>query len=376
MMGCLKYGAGLCGVNPDQRDVCMHLRESDIGNGPDDAAFLLSLQKSISNDRGVYPPLALAEIYRNDVSTQTKIRRLHLLIVDLERTKSVSDDVYWQFQKVQVSTCYTECFNTLPVPIADVESPVRCRYVYGYGVDASDRPSYLLWPRRGSDGHFWLMDPRSGKFFDPAKAAFIAQLRLKHFFDAFALEHQRDIRVDAAHALELDVDDILPNLVVKHEVVRQFKLTPVPLPVDPPAKKAKKMMNEEFLADDTAPRGDVNMDMESSQESGSDSSDSNSDFSSEDGSSDVSDLDKFEEAFKEFGNWGGPCSGCWFLVRFSDLILGSNDNGFIQERGVGCNSVPGQGLDSCVVVWLSFLVAVLVGPFVAVLVVVLLFAFV
>ena len=74
--------------------------------------------------------------------------------------------------------------------------------------------------------------------------------------------------------------------------------------------------------------------------------------------------------------WGGPCSGCWFLVRFSDLILGSNDNGFIQEREVGCNSVPGQGLNSCVVVWLSFLVAVLVGPFVAVLVVVLLFAFV
>ena len=108
--------------------------------------------------------------------------------------------------------------------------------------------------------------------------------------------------------------------------------------------------------------------------------------------------------------WGGPCSGCWFLVRFSDLILWSQDNGFIQERGVvagtrvglvilvpvflgalvavfllswsffgrylGCNSVPGHGLDSCVVVWLSFFVAVLVGPFVAVLVVVLLFAFV
>ena len=45
------------------------------------------------------------------------------------------------------------------------------------------------------------MDPRSGKFFDPAKATFIAQLGLKHFFDAFALERQRDIRVDAARAL-------------------------------------------------------------------------------------------------------------------------------------------------------------------------------
>ena len=134
VIGCLKYGAGLCGFNPDQRDVSMHLRESDIGKGPD-AAFLPSLQRSIGNDRGVYPPVAFAEIYRNDVSTKTKIRRLHLLVVDLERTKSVSDEVYWQYQKVQVSTDYAECFNTLPVPVADVESPVRCRYVHAYGVD-------------------------------------------------------------------------------------------------------------------------------------------------------------------------------------------------------------------------------------------------
>ena len=49
---------------------------------------------------------------------------------------------------------------------------------------------------------------------------------------------------------------------------------------------------------------------------------------------------------------------------------------FFFGRYLGCNSVPGQGLDSCVVVWLSFFVAVLVGPFLAVLVVVLLFAFV
>ena len=43
------------------------------------------------------------------------------------------------------------------------------------------------------------------------------------------------------------------------------------------------------------------MERESSPESCSDSSDSNSDFSSDDGSSDVSDLDKFEEDYEEFG---------------------------------------------------------------------------
>ena len=64
------------------------------------------------------------------------------------------------------------------------------------------------------------MDPRSGEFFDPAKATFIAQLGLKHFFDAFALEHKRDIRVDAARALKLDDEDILPTLVVKRSTIQ------------------------------------------------------------------------------------------------------------------------------------------------------------
>ena len=301
VIGCLKYGAGMCGFDPEQRDVSMHLRESNVGDGPDDAAFLISLQRSVSNNRGVYPPIAFAEIYRNDASTLTKIRRLHLLVVDLQKTKSVSNKVYWQYQKINVSANYEECFNTLPVPIADAESPLRCRYVYGYGVDGSDRPSYLLWPRRGSDGHFWLIEPKSGDFFDPAKATFIASLGLEHFFDAFALEHKRDIRVDAAMALELDCEDILPNLVVKQDVAQQFKLTPVPVPVDPPAKRAKKMKEEVSLNETTVATGDVKMDRESSPESCSDSSDSNSDFSSEDGSSDVSDLDKFEEAYEEFG---------------------------------------------------------------------------
>ena len=281
VIGCSKYGAGVCGFDPEHGDVSMHLHESNVGAGPDDAAFLISLQRSVSNTTGVYPPIAFAEIYRNDASTLTKIRRLHLLVVDLERTK---------------------CFNTLPVPIADAESPLRSRYVYGYGVDGSDRPSYLLWPRRGSDGHFWLIEPKTGDFFDPAKATFIASLGMEHFFDAFALEHKRDIRVDAAMALELDSEDILPNLVVKQDVAQQFKLTPVPVPVDPPAKRAKKMKEEVSLNETTGATGDVKMDRESSPESCSDSSDSsNSDFSSEDGSSDVSDLDKFEEAYEEFG---------------------------------------------------------------------------
>ena len=48
-------------------------------------------------------------------------------------------------------------------------------------------------------------------------------------------------------------------------MAQQFKLTPVPLPVDPPAKKAKKMKNEESRTDAAEMMGDVNMDKESSR---------------------------------------------------------------------------------------------------------------
>ena len=227
IIGCLKFGAGVSGFDPEQRDVKMCLREPAVEADPD--------------SRRVYSPVAFAEVHCNDSCSLTRIRGLHLIMVDLERGKSVGSKVYWQFQKMNVSARYEECFNTLPVP----PNPMTDRNAYfGVGMYGSDRPSYLLWPCRGSDGHFWLMEPKTGDYFDPATANSLAPLGVEHFFDAFALEQKRDIREDAAVALELDSEDIQPNLVVKQAVARQFQLTPVPVLEDPPAKKAKKMKEQ------------------------------------------------------------------------------------------------------------------------------------
>ena len=43
--------------------------------------------------------------------------------------------------------------------------------------------------------HFWLVDPWSGRFFDPAAAGFLTPIGLEHFFD------MQPLRVDAAAAL-------------------------------------------------------------------------------------------------------------------------------------------------------------------------------
>ena len=108
----------------------------------------------------------------------------------------------------------------------------------------------LLWPRRGHGGHFWLTDPWTGRFLTRAEL---------------------------------------------------FRLTPIWVPEEPPAKRAKKTTASAAGTQD-APmvRDETKGEKKSSDECDSDSSGSNSDFSSEDGSSETSDLDKFEKAYKEF----------------------------------------------------------------------------
>ena len=77
------------------------------------------------------------------------------------------------------------------------------------------------------------------KYFDLAAARFIAPIGLEHFFDAFALNQKRLLRVDAAAALHLPLDDVSDTLVVEQARADMFDLTPVWAPVEPPTKRAK-----------------------------------------------------------------------------------------------------------------------------------------
>ena len=159
------------------------LKDGSLNDGPDDEAFLLSLRRSLKTARGVYPPVALAEIYQEYKSPLTKIRRLHLMVVDLSRSRSVSKHVYQDFMN-----CHdlAGCLNTLPVPISRKDCPFKARFVFAYGVDNSDKPSYLMWPIRGVNGQFLLVDPWSGN----------------------SLDRKRPLKVDAAAALHIPVNDV------------------------------------------------------------------------------------------------------------------------------------------------------------------------
>ena len=135
------------------------LKNGSLNAGPDDEAFLQSLLRSLKTPRGAYPPVVLGEIYREYKSPLTKIRRLHLMVVDLGRSRSVSAHVYQDFMNCHISTDLAGCLNTLPVLISRKDCPFKARFVFAYGVDNSDKPSHLLWPIRGGNGQFLLVDP-------------------------------------------------------------------------------------------------------------------------------------------------------------------------------------------------------------------------
>ena len=302
VIGCLKYGAGVCGVHDSNQAAEVFLKDGSLNDGPDDDAFLQSLRRSLKTAQGAYPPVALAEIYQEFKSPLTMIRRLHLMVVDLDRSRSVSPQVYLDFMNCRGSLDPAGSLNTLPVPISGKECPFQTRYVFAYGMDNSDRPSYLLWSIRGGNGQFLLVDPWSGNYFDLEAAKFVKPIGIEHFFDAFSLEKKRPLKIDAASALNIQVKDVSDSLVVNQDKAKRFELTPVWAPAEPPAKRAKTAEVRLSSASNVPrpPKSDEN-EKGSSEEEDSDSSGSNSDVSSQDDSSDVSDLEKFDEAYTDFG---------------------------------------------------------------------------
>ena len=162
-----------------------------------------------------------------------------------------------------------------------------------------DRPSYLLWPIRGGNGQFLPVDPWSGNL---EAAKFVKPIGIEHFFDAFSLEKKRPLKVDAASALNIPVNEVSDSLVVSQDKAKRFELTPVWAPAEPPTKRAKTAEVRLSSASNVPmpPTNDEN-EKGSSDEEDSDSSGSNSDVSSQDDSSDVSDLEKFDEAYTDFG---------------------------------------------------------------------------
>ena len=105
----------------------------------------------------------------------------HLCFGLSDHLKALLDFVFGSRRRVKKVRIFRAWFSH--VPILRKDCPFKARFVFAYGVDNSDKPSYLLWPNRGVNGQFLLVDPWSGNYFDLDTAKFMEPIGLEHFFE-------------------------------------------------------------------------------------------------------------------------------------------------------------------------------------------------
>ena len=74
--------------------------------------------------------------------------------------------------------------------------------MYGYNLDGSDFPCYLLWPKRTPT----VLPPgisKTQRYVDIEHAGFLHPLGLRHFYDGFSLRAEISIRLPALEAFQL-----------------------------------------------------------------------------------------------------------------------------------------------------------------------------
>ena len=220
VMGTLTYGAG----HVWEGQAHFYLHDGELSRSPPDETFIHMLQQNCSLTGPHFPPPAIVEALQDYVTRYYKVRRLHLIVVDLwrpwkyntARAKAITDQLWY------ISHC-ADTHRVSPFRPDGPEPPLRCRrFAYGYALDGSECPSYLVWPQRG--GHSYVLLDTSTNDTLPLNQEFFRPLGMEHFYDSFALESQISVRREALRLFGLREDELLPDLHITRDGVLRIRL--------------------------------------------------------------------------------------------------------------------------------------------------------
>eukprot|EP00434_Breviolum_minutum_P043702 symbB.v1.2.038970.t1/scaffold6269.1/size19506/1 len=328
IIGCLKYGA--CFSGQDEQDdpvFLIRLKDENLLEAPDDSAFLQSLRFFCVRVNGVYPPMAQIEAYITEDDSAPRVRRLHLIVVDLHRRRRMAGRVWKVLSDLQVDRYAEETLNTLPIPWKQDQEAYQLRYVFGYAMDGSDLPCYILWPLRSDEQSFWCIDAWKGDWVRLDRCAHMAPLGIEHFFDAFCFEAQRPWRAAACQALRIPSCRVAEDRHLEQLNETTFSLSPRCIPVERKTPTVKREVDQDMDA-----REDNISDEDSGWSGVSDDSSTDSKCTDVEASSIASDLDRFDTAYDAFR---GLADGLYHidLRRFSRGTTSEDAAGVLLEGG-------------------------------------------
>ena len=208
VMGTLMYGGGHVWAGQAH----FYLHDHELTRSPPDKSFIDIFKQNCCLSGPHFPPPAIVEAWQEDVTNYHKVRRLHLIVVDLwrpwqyntARAREVTDQLWY------ISDC-DDTRRVSPFRPAGPEPPLRCRrFAYGYALDGSEFPCYLVWPQR--DGQVYTLLDTSTADTLVLDQSFFRPLGMQHFYDAFALVSNICVRRDALALFGLREDELLPDL--------------------------------------------------------------------------------------------------------------------------------------------------------------------
>ena len=124
VMGSLMYGVGHCWNGA----VNMHLRSPSLEDCPNDEEFLSNFDQKDGQTGPMaqrrYPPVALAECVADILSKRHKVRRLHLVIVDLWRPWKINQgQVKLLTDQLRLLNPCPDVYNTTPMAPVQGKTP-------------------------------------------------------------------------------------------------------------------------------------------------------------------------------------------------------------------------------------------------------------
>ena len=153
VMGTLMYGAGHVWAGRAH----FYLHDHELSRSPPDESFIDMLKQNCCLSGPHFPPPAIVEALQDYVTNYHKVRRLHLIVVDLwrpwkyntARAREITDQLW------RISDC-DDTRRVSPFRPEGPEPPLRRRrFAYGYALDGSECPCYLVWPQR--DGQSYIL---------------------------------------------------------------------------------------------------------------------------------------------------------------------------------------------------------------------------
>ena len=194
-----------------------YLHDGELPRSPSDETFIHMLQQNCCLSGPHFSVPAIVEALQDYVTHYYKVRRLHLIVVDLWRS--------WKYNTARAREITDQLWRISHGDDTHRVSPfrpdgLRCRrFAYGYALDGSEYPSYLVWPQR--DGQSYTLLDTSTTDTLPLNHDGFRPLGMEHFYDSLALGLKL---VSVGKLWTCLADELLPDLHITRDGVLRIGL--------------------------------------------------------------------------------------------------------------------------------------------------------